>query len=436
MSAVRTCLAAAPEATVVGVGLTGQKHALLPLDADARPLHPAVLWADGRATAECDEVRAVFPAVARRTGALPLPGFFVPKWLRYVRREPELAARTARLCFAKDWLRLKLTGVFATDRTEASASQAYDFRKNTWSDGLLSLFDLRRDLLPPVRRSQSPTGAVSAAAAAETGLPAGVPVVAGAGDNEAAAIGSGALGEGRVAVILGTSGTVVAWSKLKAGAGGLTYNRHVLPTGYAATGTILSAGRALRWIRRTAFGRDFSMPQVLEAAAASDPALSPLVFLPSLVGERSPVPDPMATGAFVGLRPHHGRGHLARAVLDGVAIQIAEILTLMKGAGVAVKTLRVTSGGAASGLWRRTIASASGLPVERVAGDESPARGAAMLAAAMVGGRGPLTDLVDGWVAAEAPEPPDPAETERLAALGGRLRAVRNALRGIKLRDA
>ena len=436
VAAIRSCLASAPDARVLAIGLTGQKHALLPLDEASRPLRPAVLWADGRATPECDEVRSIFPAVARRTGALPLPGFFVPKWLRYVRREPELAARTARLCFAKDWLRLKLTGAFATDRTEASASQAYDFRRDSWSDTLLTIFDLDRDRLAPVRRSLSESGRVSAEAAEATGLAEGTPVAGGAGDNEAAALGSGALGDGRVAVILGTSGTVVAWSKMKAGAGGLSWNRHVLPTGYAATGTILSAGRALKWIRRVAFPADFTYPEVLAAAEASDPTAAPLVFLPSLVGERSPVPDPLATGSFVGLRPQHGRGHLARAVIDGVSLQLGEILTLMRGAGVPVKSLRITSGGAASDLWRRTIASAAGVPARRVAGDEGPARGAAMLAAGMLGTYGSLEELVDRWVRPEGAEEPDADEAQRLAALGGSLRAVRNALRGVKTRTS
>jgi len=433
-AAVRACLAAAPQARVHTVGLTGQKHALLPLDEANRPLRPAVLWADGRAMRECAEVRTVFPAVARRTGALPLPGFLVPKWLRYLRTEEALAARTVRLCFAKDWLRLRLTGAFATDRTEASASQAYDFRSNSWSDTLLSVWDMRRDMLAPVRRSISEAGRVNEDGAAATGLAIGTPVVAGAGDNEAAAVGCGALGDGRVAVILGTSGTVIGSSRVRAGAGGLAWNRHVLPAGYAATGTVLSAGRALRWVRRLAFPPGFTIPQVIEAAEASDPAPAPLVFLPSLVGERSPVPDPLATGAFVGLRPQHGRGHLARAVLDGVALQIAEILTLMRGAGVAVEGLRITSGGAASALWRRTIASAAGVAVRRVAQREGPALGAAMLAAASGGDLGTLGDLLDRWVVPGESEEPDPAEVERLHGLGARLRAVRNALRGVETR--
>jgi xylulokinase len=429
--AVRMCIEQAAGVRIQAVGLTGQKHALLPLDEEHRPLRPALLWADGRAHAEADELRAVFPAIARRTGSLPQPGFLVPKWLRYTRGEPELRARTRRICFAKDWIRLRLTDTFATDRTEASAAQAYDFRKDSWAEPLLMLFELPREVLAPVVRSTTRAGRISAEAAEATGLEEGTPVAAGAGDNEAAALGCGALGDGRVAVILGTSGTVVGWSKQRTTAGGLSWNRHVLPTGYAATGTVLSAGRSLRWIRRAAFPRDFTVPQVLEAAEASDPSRAPLVYLPGLVGERSPVPDAHATGCFVGLRPLHGRGHLARAVVDGVSLGLAEILVLMRGAGVQVRALHVTSGGAASDLWRRTIAAAAGVPVRRVAMREGPALGAAMLAAAMTRQHGSLEDLVERWVEPGPEEEGDADEATRLERLGASARAVRNALRGV-----
>ncbi len=434
VSAVRSCLGGTAGVRLEAVGLTGQKHAFLPLDVAGRPLTNAVLWADGRATVEAAEMRSVFPAAARRTGLLPQPGFLIPKWLRFLRSDPECAARTAKLIYAKDWLRLRLTGSFATDRTEASSSQAYDFRRDSWSESLMRVFDLRPDTLPIVHPSTAQAGTVNQAGSDATGIPMGTPVVAGAGDNEAAAVGCGALGGGRVAVILGTSGTVVGWAKRRATAGGLSWNRHVLKQGYASTGTVLSAGRALRWVRRLAFGRDFDLAQVLEAAAATDPHVAPLVFLPSLVGERSPVPDPLATGAFVGLRPQHGRGHLARAVIDGVSLALAEVLVLMRGAGVSVSQLRITSGGGASRLWRRTIAAAAGVPVVRIKEREGPALGAAMLAAAMVGRGGTLPELIERWVQAGPPEEPDPQEAERLQELGTRLRAVRNALRGVQTR--
>ncbi len=429
-TAVRACRVQAGGLAVRGVGLTGQKHALVALDDADRPLAPAVLWADGRAFAECDEVRNVFPAIGRRTGALPLPGFLVPKWLRFLREDPARAARVRRLVFAKDFVRLKLTGGWATERTEASASQVYDFRSNAWSPTLLRFYDIPAEALAPVGGSTEVLGAVGAAGARATGLDPGTPVVGGAGDNEAGAVACGALGRGRVAITLGTSGTVVAYSRVRGAAGGLSWCRHVLPGGYAATGTVLSAGRALRWVGEAAFPAGGDEAAVVAAAEAADPTAAPLVFLPALVGERSPVPDPLATACFVGLRPSHGRGHLARAVLDGVTLALAETITLLRAAGVEARTLRVTSGGAASGLWRRTLASAAQLPVTAVSERLGPALGAAILAAVGTGA-GPLEDLAEAWVRPGAEDLPDRAESERLAALAVYARAVRTALRGV-----
>ena len=293
---------------VDAIGLTGQKHALLPLDEGNQPVRPAFLWADGRARNEVEEMKLVFPAMRRRTGFDSLPGLLVPKWLRFVRTEPEAARETKRVCYAKDFVRLQLTGVFATDRSEASASQLFDFRRNTWSETLTTIFDMPLSALPDVKRCIEPTGTVHDQAALDTGVPMGTPVVAGAGDNESAAVAAGALDEGCVAVILGTSGTVIGWSKLRTPAGGLVWNRHATTAGYAATGTVLSAGRAIDWARHAFFPPGTRMVQVLREAEAVDPSTAPLVFLPSLVGERSPVPDPHATGAFVGLRPQAPAG--------------------------------------------------------------------------------------------------------------------------------
>ncbi len=433
VAAIQRCLASAPKARIRAVGLTGQKHALLPLDANGRPLCRAMLWADGRAHAEANEIRSIYPAAGRRAGAHALPGLLLPKWLYLSRRHPDIAERTARLVFAKDWIRLRLTGTYATDRTEASATQLFDFRRNTWSQTLTPIFDLARSWLPPVHAPAQEAGVVDEDGAAATGLPVGTPVAAGAGDNETAALACGPVGGGVVAVILGTSGTVVGWHQYRSTAGGLVWNRHVLPTGYAATGTILSAGRSLEWIRKTAFARDTSMANVIEAARASDPAPAPLVFLPGLVGERSPVVDPLATGAFVGLRPIHTRGHLARAVLEGVALSIAEVLLLMRAAGVKVEELRLTSGGATSSLWRGLIAAAAGVPVRQVAHREGPAQGAAMLAACMTRPDTTIPDLAAAWVQPGPVEAPDEAAVQRLKRLGTLLRAARNALRGLHM---
>ena len=195
-AAIQRCLADAPKARIRGVGLTGQKHALLPLDANGKPLCRAMLWADGRAHQEANEIRSIYPAAGRRAGAHALPGLLLPKWLYLSRRAPEVADRTAQLLFAKDWIRFRLTGLYATDRTEASASQLFDFRSNTWSPTLTPIFDLSPEWLPQVFAPADEAGTVDQDGAAATGIPVGTPVAAGAGDNETAALACGP-GRGR-----------------------------------------------------------------------------------------------------------------------------------------------------------------------------------------------------------------------------------------------
>ena len=418
---------------VAAVGLTGQKHALLPLGADGTPLSPAVLWCDGRATAEAEEAEDLLPhgRLARRTGSPAHPGCLAPKWMRFRRRSPEKALATARLVFAKDYVRLRLTGAFLTDRTEASASLLYDVGGKIWSPELLAAFEVPPSALPPVVRSGDPGGRVSAEGEAATGISRGALVAGGAGDNEAAALGCGATGEGRVAVVLGTSGTVVAHHLRRGAAGGLVWGRHALRHGYAATGVVMSAGRAVEWVRRAVFPADFTVEELVAAAQASDPAEGPLVFMPSLAGERSPVPDAGASGAFVGLRPGHGRGHLARAVLEGVEVAVAEVAALLRGAGVAVTELRATSGGARSPFWLSLIAAAANLPVVRAGDSDGPALGAAMLAARCTGRHGTLAAIAGAWVLTESAVTAEPAEVERLSGLAATLRSTRNALRSV-----
>lgn len=421
------------ERRVAVLGLTGQKHAFLPLDSAGKPLGKAVLWCDGRAAEEALDAERRVPRreLGKRTGAIALPGTLVPKWLRFIAREPALASVTARLSFAKDYVRLRLTGVFATDRTEASSSLLYDVGRKAWAPELLEAFHVKESMLPQVGRSAEVSARVTAEGASASGIPEGTSVVFGAGDNEAAALGCGATGEGRVAVVLGTSGTVVAHHDAHGAAGGIVWGRHAMRRGYAATGVVLAAGRALEWIRHAAFAGDFTAEQVIAAAEASDPSEGPLVFVPSLAGERSPVPDAGATGAFVGLRPGHGRGHLARAVLEGVALSIAEIVQQLRGAGVPVTELRLTSGGARSPFWRSLVGAACGLTVVPVGGESGPAVGAAMLAARSTGRYGILADLGRAWVAPMPPEVPDPKETERMRGLLGMLSGTRNALRSV-----
>lgn len=413
--AIRGCLSSCPGARVEAVGLAGQKHALLALDSDRAPLAPARLWADGRAHEEAAGMAGRVPRLARRTGAPPLPGYLVPKWLRWSTRHPRLAAETRHLCFAKDYLRLCLTGTLVTDPTEASASQLYDGTRRSWSPTLCMALGVPIESLPPIAASVEIAGTVCADAARSTGLEEGTPVVGGAGDNEAAAVACGALEEGVVAVVLGTSGTVVAPSSQRRGGAGLVWCRSALRRGYVATGVVLSAGRAFEWIRSAAFPPSFTVDEVLAEALAVEGDLDLPSFLPSLVGERSPVPDADGSGVLAGLRPHHGRAHLAAAVLDGVAATLGEVVDGVRRAGVPVRELRLTSGGAASDRLGALIAAAAETPAARVGEDEGPARGAALLARCAGGLDAEVVERARAWVHPDPVRRPDPDDVNRMA---------------------
>ncbi|MHC5011267.1 MAG: xylulokinase [Planctomycetota bacterium] len=424
--ASRACLAEASGTHVAAVGLTGQKHALLPVDAAGTPLARARLWADGRAAAEAAVIARDLPDLAEVSGAPALPGYLLPKWRHLQREAPPIAARTRRLVFAKDWLRFQLTGEWFTDPTEASATQLFDAERGTWSAALADAVGLSLDLLPPVRECAAIAGRTGEGAAA-AGLPVGVPVAGGAGDNEAAALGVATLEPGPITMALGTSGTVIAPARERGPVGGLVWGRHVVPGSYAATGTVLSVGRALAWARRTFLPDLPTVAMLVEAAESVDDLHEIPVFLPSLVGERSPVPDPRASGAFAGLRPDHGARHLARAVVEGVAACLGQVVDLMRDAGVPARELRFTSGGAASPFLRRCVAAAARLPGRRARSRTGPALGAAMLAAAAVG-HGSLPELASDWVRLGQEERPSETEAGHMAGVREQVAALRATL--------
>lgn len=427
-AAVRACLERAPGAAVAGVGLTGQKHALLLLDEKGQPLAPARLWADGRAASETRTLRERIPDLARRTGAPALPGYLLPKWLRLLAWEPDVLARTAHLLFAKDWLRLCLTGSLATDPTEASASQLWQPGRSRWNADRCRTLGIDPAWLPVVVPSNERSGVVTEEAAEVTGLPAGIPVVGGAGDNEAAALACGAVDPGVVAVILGTSGTVVATATRRGRVGGLVWGRHVTRRGLAATGTTLSAGRAIDWARRAFLPATMDVAEALELAfgVAIEEALP--TFVPALVGERSPEPDEHARGAFLGLEPGHEAPQLLRAVVDGVSATLGQIVDLLRGSGVPVEELRFTSGGAASQAWRQAIAAAARTSGRLAGQREGPARGAALLAAAEGATDADLRVRARAWSPPQPLERPTAGAVLHMAAVKARLEAARRAL--------
>jgi xylulokinase len=417
-ASVRAALASAKAsgADVAAVGLTGQMHGLVLLDGERRVLRPAILWNDQRTGAECDEIRARMGGKAglvRETGNDALTGFTAPKILWVRRHEPAVFAQARLVLLPKDYVRLRLTGVAAMDKADGSGTLLFDLAARRWSARVLDRLEIPGAWLPPTFEGPETTGEVTAEAARETGLAAGTPVVAGGGDQAAGAVGAGAVRPGIVALTLGTSGVVFATTEtaLVEPDGRLHAFCHAVPARWHLMGVTLSAAGSLQWYRDVlAPGEGFdALCQEAELAPAGSEGL---VFLPYLSGERTPYPDPLARASFVGLTLRHRRGHLTRAVLEGVAFSMRDCFALLKGAGLGeVRQVRVAGGGARSALWRQIVASVLGVELVTVNSTEGAAYGAALLAGVGAGAWPSVDAACDAAVAVTGRDAPEPAWT-------------------------
>ena len=383
-----------PEA-VAAIGMSGQMHGsvFLPRSADPndpKPIRPALLWNDQRTVEQCTQIEAAAggrAALVRLTGNPALTGMTLPKilWLRD--HEPPHFASTAHVILPKDYIRFRLTGELATDFGDGSGIGAMNLRTRTWDAGLLGALGLEADLLPPLVDSQQVCGTITARAAEATGLCAGTPVVAGSGDQMTGAIGMGVVAPGIFHATLGTSGVVYAHvgSELPVEeSGSLQMMCSAVPNEYAVYGCMLSAAGALHWCRETiAPGTSFA--ELDDAAALVKPGAEGLLFLPQLTGERCPFFDPAARGAWIGLTSRHKRGHLVRAVMEGVALTMAQMLERFRAAGTEVREVRLGGGGARSPLWRSMMTDCLDAPTTTLRTAAGSAYGAAMLAGVGVG---------------------------------------------------
>ena len=366
---------------VEGIGLTGQMHGSVFLDASDRVVRPALLWNDQRTQAQCDRItRAVGEErLISIAGNPALTGFQAPKivWLR--EEEPENFGRVARVLLPKDYVRLRLTGEYATDASDAAGTLLLDVQARDWSGEILDALEIPRDWMPEVYEGPENTGTLREDVAEGLGLPPGTPVAAGGGDNAAAAVGTGVVGPGLVNSSVGTSGVLFAHAGEYAPdpSGRLHAFCHAVPGAYHLMGVTLSAGGSLSWWRET-LGGDYD--ELVEAASDVPAGSEGLVFLPYLSGERTPHLDPKARGAFFGLTARHGARHMTRAVMEGVIFSLRDSLGIMRGLGVPVEDVRATGGGARSVLWRQLQADIYGAPIRRTVADEGPAFGAALLA--------------------------------------------------------
>ena len=369
---------------IVAVGLTGQMHGLTLLDDAGKALRPAILWNDQRTGAQCDEIRRRLGKthLIEITGNDALAGFTAPKILWVRENEPELYKRAAHVLLPKDYVRLKLTGVYATDRAGAAGTLLVDIKTRDWSAEVLDALEIPVDWLPKTHEGPEVTGHVSPQAAQATGLKAGTPVVGGGGDQAAQAVGVGAVQPGIVALTLGTSGVVFASTDQPfiEPEGRLHAFCHAAPNRWHLMGVMLSAAGSLRWYRDT-LAPDVEFDTLLAPAAKVPPGSEGLLFLPYLTGERTPHPDPLARGAFVGLTVRHNQTHLTRAVLEGVAYGLRDSFELIKAAGLSeITQVRASGGGARSPLWRQILADVFGVELVTVNTTEGAAYGAALLA--------------------------------------------------------
>jgi len=394
VTSIRAVRSQAFDASVAGVGISGQMHSSVFLDRSGEVVRPALLWCDGRTTEECREIERRVGGEARLRDLVSNPaleGFTLPKvlWLR--NHEPEAFKQVATVMLAKDYIRYRLTGELATEPSDASATLMYDTARLRWSKEILEAMELNGSLLPQVGGSTEVLGGVNDAGAAASGLATGTPVVGGGADNACGAAGVGVVAPGEAVASWGTSGTLLApmsEARVDPGLRAHTFC-HVVPNMWYLMGVVLSAGGAFAWYRdqmaRDLVGDPEANRKLDDEASSVPRGADGVTFLPYLQGERTPHRNAMARGAFLGLSLAHTRAHLTRAVIEGVSFALRDSLEILRSLGFSLHEVLFTGGGARSPLVRRVLAEVFGSPVATANHEEGPAYGAALLAAVGVG---------------------------------------------------
>lgn len=403
-AAIRDVLERVPSVSIAAVGVAGQMSGPVLLDDAGRAIGRCLIWSDVRAAAESEAMASRDRTLLPVTGRTAFPGYVAPKllWLR-ARRAGEWA-RARTFVMPKDYLRRSLTGVTATDPTDASNTMLFDVTRRRWDAELTARHGLPANLLPDVVESLAPAGTVTSEAASRTGLPSGTPVFAGAGDSIAAAIGTGVVSGGRALLVIGSAGNVSAVASAPA----IDLSARVHTGAFATrdtwilTGVQQSAGLALRWLRDVLDERSapVSFEQLAEEAAAVPPGSDGLLFLPHLAGERNPRYAPERRAVWFGLSLAHSAAHLARSVMEGVAYSQHESLMALAEMNVPVHSLALSGGGSRSALWRSILASVSGLPVATPVDPKRSANSTGLGAAAIAGVGCGLFDALAGAAAA------------------------------------
>lgn len=421
--AVRTALdtAGLSGADIAAIGLSGQMHGVTLLDKSNAVLHPALIWCDQRSQEQCDWI-------TRRVGAQrlielalnpALTGFSAPKLLWIRDHEPRVYERAAHFLLPKDFVRLRLTGEFATDVSDASGTLLFDVAHRRWSKEILAELSIDPGLLPRAEESPEITGEITRQTAQLTGLKAGTPVVAGGGDQASSAVGNGIVLPGLTSATLGTSGVIFSYTDApKLDPGGRIHTFcHAVPGKWHVMGVTQGAGLSLRWFRdqlspvetgQAGQGGADAYDLIVRQAEQIPPGSDGLLFLPYLMGERTPHLDPGARGMWFGLTAAHTRGHLIRSILEGVAFSLRDSLEIFRELTIPVEQIRASGGGSRSPLWRQIQADIYGKEVVTLTESEGSALGAALLAGVAAKAYGSVEESADAAIHVREHVAPDP----------------------------
>lgn len=429
----RACLIGIPEllqgsdaADVKGIGCGGQMHGLVALDEEDKVIRPAILWNDGRTADEVDYLNGEVgkETLSALTANIAFAGFTAPKLLWMAKNEPELFGRIAKIMLPKDYINYKLTGVHCCDYSDASGMLLLDVEHKCWSGEMLEICGIRKEQMPKLFESYEVVGTLQGDVAQRLGLPAEVQVVAGAGDNAAAAVGTGTVGAGACNISLGTSGTIFISSDRF----GVDHNNSLHAFAHAdgawhLMGCMLSAASCNKWLCEEILKTsDFAAEQV----DITDDKLgrNPVYFLPYLMGERSPINDTDARGMFIGLSMDTSRSDLVQAVLEGVAFAIRDSFEVAKSLGIDIKRSKLCGGGAKSPLWRKIIANVLGIRLDIPQTEEGPGYGGAMLAMVGCGAYDSVQSAVDTLTHTDHTVEPDPMISARYEEQYRKFRAI------------
>ena len=419
---------------VRGIGAGGQMHGLVVLDDDDNVIRPAILWNDGRTQKQVEFLNGEIgrETLSRCTANIAFAGFTAPKLLWMRENEPELFAKIRKIMLPKDYINYKLTGVFATDCSDASGMLLLDVEHRCWSREMLDICGVSESQLPRLFESAQPIGTVRRDIAEKFGLPNDVTVCVGAGDNAAAAVGCGAVGDGKCNISLGTSGTVfITSSRFGVDSSNALHSFDHADGGYHLMGCILSAASCSKWwMEDILHTKDFSGEE--GGIAPEKLGENDVFFLPYLMGERSPHNDPAARGAFIGMRMDSSRADMTQAVMEGVAFAIRDCVEIARSQGIVLHSSTLCGGGARSRIWRTILANVLGITLQLPQTEQGPGYGAAMLAAVACGAFADVKSCADALVRIRDEVVPDPKLTEKYTAAYKHWRSIYPALRPLE----